>query len=206
MYLEIDAHHLDATKVNWIVDQLKSGAIIVMPTDTVYAMCCAYSRKDTMDRMAALKGNHKSKTQFSIIIDNLEKISTYTKPFDRSIFRILNKALPGPYTFILEASNEVYHNFKKQKHTVGIRMPDSELLHAIISLLGQPLVTTSIGDDSMGVEFATDPKLIESKYGDKVEAIVDAGFGNITPSTVIDLTGESPEVIREGAGSLEVLN
>lgn len=206
MYLELDPHHLDATKVDWIVELLKNGAIIVMPTDTVYALCCAYSRKDTMDRMAALKGNNKNKTQFSIIIDKLEMIASYTKPFDRSVFRILNRALPGPYTFILEANNEVYHNFKRQKHTVGIRMPDSELLHTIIEQLGQPLVTTSIGDDSMGIEFATDPKLIETQYGDKVEAIIDAGFGNITPSTVIDLTGQTPQVIREGSGSLEVLN
>jgi len=193
----------DSRKINLIVDILKKGGIIIYPTDTVYAIGCSLNFKRSIEKLAQLKGLKTKKTNFSIIFNDLSELTNYTKHIDRPTYKLLNKNLPGPFTFILNASNQVPKLFSSNKKTIGIRIPDHKIVLAIVEALGCPLVTTSLHDEDEILEYTTDPYLIEEKWSKRVDGIVDGGYGNNEPSTVVDLSDGYPEIIRQGIGILE---
>lgn len=207
MLLRINDKNIPAVTIEQIVKCLKEGGIIIYPTDTVYALGCDITQQKGVERICKLKGIKPEKSNFSFVCSDLSHLSEYTKPIPNSIFRIMKKALPGPYTFILEANKNVPKLLKQNKETVGIRVPDNLICKEIIEQLGNPLISTSLHDSSDDVlEYFSDPEVIHDQYQDKVDIVVDGGFGNIYPSTVIDCSGDEVVVLREGLGSLDVLN
>ncbi len=184
---------------------IADGGIAIIPTDTVYAMACDFSNARAIDRMAKIKGKPTAKTKFSFLFEDLSQISTYTKQFDTSIYKLLKRALPGPYTFIMEASNALSKAFKNKKKTVGIRMPENNIPRELVGLLGKPLAVTSFHIDDDIMEYPTDATLIYDEFKDDVDVVVDGGIGSLTPSTIIDVTSGEPIVVREGMGSLDIL-
>jgi len=190
--------------IDKIVKVLKNDGVIIYPTDTVYGLGCDINSTKALERIAQMKGVKLEKAKFSFICDSLSHLSDYVKQIDSPTFKILKRALPGPYTFILPGSNNLPKVFKKKK-TVGIRIPDNNIVKAIVSSLGNPIVSTSIRDDDDVLEYTTDPELIFEKWENLVDLVVDGGYGDNYASTIIDLTGDEPEVVREGKGSLEIL-
>ncbi|MDO3694582.1 L-threonylcarbamoyladenylate synthase [Wenyingzhuangia sp. chi5] len=187
-----------------IVEVLKNGGVIIYPSDTVYALGCDITNYKAMERVAKIKNIKLEKNTFSIVCNDLSHLSDYTKPIDTSTFKILKRAFPGPYTFVLPAINNMPKAFKKRK-TVGIRVPDNSITRRIIELLGNPLVSTSIHDEDEVIEYTTDPELIHEKWDDLVDVVIDGGYGDNVASTVIDLSEGEPVVLREGKGSLDIL-
>ena len=143
------------------------------------------------------------KAQFTIIFNDLSTISEYTKPFDTKIYKLMKKALPGPFTFILEANSNVPKIFKSKKKTIGIRVPDNEIPRLLVERLGNPIISTSIRDDDEVIEYTTDPELIHEKYLKKVDAVIDGGYMHNTATTIVDCTGDEPVILRQGIGILE---
>jgi len=190
-------------EVKRVVDVLRNGGLVIYPSDTVYALGCDITHKGALERIAKIKGVKLEKANFSFICEDLSNLSDYVKQIDTSTFKLLKRALPGPYTFILPGNNNLPSVFKKKKE-VGIRVPDHPITHAIVSALGNPIVSTSIKDEDEVIEYTTDPELIWEKWGLLVDIVVDGGYGGNVASTVIDLTGDEPELIREGKGSLEI--
>ena len=190
-------------EVKQVVDVLRSGGLVIYPSDTVYALGCDITHKGALERVAKIKGVKLEKANFSFICEDLSNLSDYVKQIDTSTFKLLKRALPGPYTFILPGNNNLPSVFKKKKE-VGIRVPDHPITQAIVSALGNPIVSTSIKDDDEVIEYTTDPELIWEKWDKLVDIVVDGGYGGNVASTVIDLTGDEPELIREGKGSLEI--
>ncbi|ANW95525.1 translation factor Sua5 [Wenyingzhuangia fucanilytica] len=187
-----------------IVEVLKNGGVIIYPSDTVYALGCDITNYKAMERVAKIKNIKLEKNSFSIVCNDLSHLSDYTKPIDTSTFKILKRAFPGPYTFVLPAINNMPKAFKKRK-TVGIRVPDNSITRRIIELLGNPLVSSSIYDEDEVIEYTTDPELIHEKWDDLVDVVIDGGYGDNVASTVIDLSEGEPVVLREGKGSLDIL-
>lgn len=187
------------------VKVIADGGIAIIPTDTVYAMACDHANSRAIERMAKIKGQQASKTKFSFVFEDLSQISTYTKQFETATYKLLKRALPGPYTFIMEASNALNKAFKNKKKTVGIRMPENNIPRELVSLLGRPLAVTSFHIDDAILEYPTDATLIYDEFKDLVDVVIDGGNGSLTPSTIIDLTGHEPVVLREGLGSLDIL-
>ena len=186
-----------------VVKTLKAGGLVIYPSDTVYALGCDINNKSALERVAKIKGVKLEKANFSFVCHDLSHLSDYAKQIDTSTFKILKRALPGPYTFILNGSNNLPSAFKKKKE-VGIRIPNNLITLAIVEALGNPIISTSIHDEDEIIEYTTDPELIYEKWGDKVELVIDGGYGGNVPSTIIDLTSGVPELIREGKGSLEI--
>ncbi|MFD2600367.1 L-threonylcarbamoyladenylate synthase [Sphingobacterium corticis] len=184
------------------VEVLRSGGVIIYPTDTVYGIGCDITNQKAIERVCQIRGLNPQKANLSFICYDLTDISQYTKPFDTSVFRVLKKALPGPFTFLFNASNQVPKLLSSKKKTVGIRVPDNNIVREIVRELGNPIVTTSIHDDDEIVEYSTDPELIYEKYGEKVDLVIDGGYGDNVASTVVDLTNKEFEIIREGKGDL----
>ncbi len=193
----------DSRKIQLIVDILNKGGIIIYPTDSVYSLGCSLHKKRAIEKLAQLKGIKLKKANFSIICSDLSHLAEYTKPIDRSTYKLLNKNLPGPFTFILKASNQIPKLFDTNRKSIGIRIPDNNIVNAIIESLGHPLVTTSIHDEDEIVEYTTDPSLIEEKWEKLVDGIIDGGYGNNVASTVVDLSNDTIEIIRQGVGELE---
>ena len=187
-----------------VVDVLRNGGLIIYPTDTVYGLGCDITNTKALERIAKIKGIKLEKANFSFICNDLSNISNYVKQIDTSTFKILKRALPGPYTFILPGNNDLPKEFRKKK-TVGIRVPANNIALEIVKLLGNPIVSTSIHDEDEVIEYSTDPELIFEKWQNKVDLVIDGGYGDNIASTIIDLTGYEPEVIREGKGSLDIL-
>jgi len=187
-----------------IVKTLKSGGLIIYPTDTVYGLGCDITNTKALEKIAKIKGIKLEKANFSFICNDLSHLSDYVKQIDTPTYKILKRALPGPYTFILPGSTSLPKAFKKKK-TVGIRVPDNSIALAIVAALGNPIVSTSIRDDDDVLEYTTDPELIFEKWGKLVDVVIDGGYGDNQASTVIDFTEGYPEVIREGKGSLDIL-
>ncbi len=185
-----------------IVDVLKQGGIIIYPTDTVYGLGCDITNQKAIERVAQLRGVKADKANFSFICYDLSHIADFIKPIDNSTFRVLKKALPGPFTFIFNANNNVPKLLSSKKKTVGIRVPDNNIARQIVKMLGNPILSTSIHDEDEILEYTTDPELIFEKYEDKVDLVIDGGYGDNQASTVIDCTGGEFEVIREGKGSI----
>jgi len=203
-FIKIYNENPNQKAIDKIVKVLKNDGVIIYPTDTVYGLGCDINSNKALERIALMKGVKLEKAKFSFICDSLSHLSDYVKQIDSPTFKILKRALPGPYTFILPGSNNLPKVFKKKK-TVGIRIPDNNIVKAIVSSLGNPIVSTSIRDDDDVLEYTTDPELIFEKWENLVDLVIDGGYGDNYASTIIDLTGNEPEVVREGKGSLEIL-
>ncbi len=186
--------------VDKIVKILEDGGVIIYPTDSVYAMGCNALNTRAVEQIYKYRGLQSNKAQLSIICSDLSNISHYAR-VDNNQFKILKKNLPGPFTFILEASSKLPKIYKSRK-TVGIRVPDNKILQMIVNTLGAPLLTASIKDEDEIIEYTTDPELIFERYKNQVDVVVDGGYGNNNPTTVVDLTDGEPEIIREGIGDL----
>lgn len=186
-----------------IVDVLKNDGLIIYPTDTVYGLGCDINSKKALEKIARIKQIKLEKANLSFVFESLSNLSEYVSQIDSNTFKILKRNLPGPYTFILPGNNKLPKVFKKKK-TIGLRVPDHNITLSIVRALGNPIVSTSIKDDDEVVEYTTDPSLILEKWNKLVDIVVDGGFGNNIPSTVIDLTTDEPSLIREGKGSIEI--
>lgn len=203
-FIKIYPDNPNEKEIQKVVKILKEGGLVIYPTDTVYGLGCDITNTKALERIAKIKGIKLEKANFSFVCNDLSNISDYVKSLDTSSFKILKRALPGPYTFILEGNNNLPKEFKKKK-TVGIRVPDNSIALELVKQLGNPIVSTSIYDDDEVLEYTTDPELIFEKWQNKVDVVIDGGYGDNTASTIIDLTGNEPEVIREGKGSIDVL-
>lgn len=204
--LRMNPEKLNAAEVQRVVDVLRSGGVIIYPTDTVYGIGCDINKKRAVERIARIKGVKPEKAKFAMIFYDLSHISQYTKPLDNSVFRLIKNILPGAYTLILEANSNVPKIFNQSaKKEVGIRVPDHPIPREIVRILGSPIVTTSVLDDDEIVEYTTDPDDVYEKFKHDVDLVIDGGFGNNIPSTILNLTGGDIEVIREGMGDLEGL-
>ncbi len=190
-------------EIERVVAILKRGGVIIYPTDTVYGLGCDITNIKALERIARIKGVKLEKSNFSFVCHDLSNLSDYVKQIDTSVFKILKRALPGPYTFILPGSKSLPNPFKKRK-TVGIRVPDNNIALDIVKQLGNPIISTSIRDDDEVIEYTTDPELILEKWEHLVDLVIDGGYGDNEASTVIDLSEAEPVVIREGKGSLEI--
>lgn len=205
MLLAIHPKNPEPRKILDVVARLNAGAVIVCPTDTVYAFACSAHQPRAMEAIARLKGTKAHKTDLSLICKDLSQLSEYARAIDTPGFRMMKKALPGPYTFIVPASSEIPRLFKNNKRTVGIRVPDHPIPLAIVEALGHALVVSSVHDADEVLEHTTDPELINERIGKQVELVIDGGLGGMQGSTVIDLTGREPEVLRVGKGPVEEL-
>ena len=203
-FIKIYENKPSEAAIKKVVEVRRNGGLVIYPTDTVYGLGCDITNSRALERIAKIKGIKLEKANFSFICSNLSNLSDYVKQIDTSTFKILKRALPGPYTFILPGNNDLPKEFRKKK-TVGIRVPDNEIIIEIVKMLGNPIVSTSIHDEDEVLEYSTDPELIFEKWEHLVDLVIDGGYGDNTPSTVIDLSGHEPEVIREGKGSLDIL-
>jgi len=203
MLLKIYPENPNPRYVQMVVDCLNDGGIIIYPTDTVYGMGCNIFKPKSVERIAQIKGVKVEKSNFSFICADLKHISDFTKPFGNNVYKLMRKTLPGPFTFILNANNNVPKLFQSKKKTVGIRIPDNSIILEIVRQLGNPILTTSIYDEDDIIEYTTDPELIYEKYKDIVDIVIDGGYGDNEASTVVDCTGDSFTVIRQGKGELE---
>ncbi|XMO86046.1 L-threonylcarbamoyladenylate synthase [Algibacter sp. AS12] len=202
-FLKIYNDNPNPKAIAQVVDILKKGGLIIYPTDTVYGLGCDITNIKALEKVARIKGVKLEKSNFSFICHDLSNLSDYVKQIDTSVFKILKRALPGAYTFILPGSKTLPNPFKKKK-TVGIRVPNNNIALEIVKLLGNPIISTSIRDDDEVLEYTTDPELILEKWDNLVDLVIDGGYGDNEPSTVIDLSEGEPIVIREGKGSLEI--
>ena len=182
---------------------MKKGGLVIYPTDTVYGLGCDITNIKALERIARIKGVKLEKANFSFICKDLSNLSDYVKQINTSTFKILKRALPGAYTFILPGSKNLTNPFKKRK-TVGIRVPDNSIILNLVEVLGNPIVSTSIRDEDDILEYTTDPELILEKWDNLVDVVIDGGYGDNEASTVIDLSENEPQIIREGKGSLEI--
>lgn len=203
MLVEINENNIDQRLIQDIVDDLKKGEIIIYPTDTVYAMGCDLMNKRALEKLAKLKGVRLKQAKFSIICKDLSQISSYVKQINRPTFKLMKQTLPGPYTYILNATNEVTRLFDTKRNEIGIKIPDNAILHALVEKLGNPIVTTSLHDNEDDLmDYFTDPYEIYERFDDKVSTIIDGGFGKLEASTILDCTDDEPVVIRQGAGEI----
>ncbi len=186
-------------------DCLREGGVIIYPTDTVYALGCDINQPKAVQRVAQIKGIKAEKANFSLICYDLSHISDLTKPFSTSVYKAMKKGLPGPFTFILNANNNVPRLFQSRKKTIGIRVPDNKIIREIVNELGNPIISTSVYDDDEILEYTTDPELIHERYQQQVDMVIHGGNGDNEASTVIDCTGDEMEVIRQGKGNLDDL-
>ncbi|MGI8892992.1 MAG: L-threonylcarbamoyladenylate synthase [Bacteroidia bacterium] len=199
MLLKIYPENPEQSKILKAVEILRNDGVIVVPTDTIYALCCDIKNQKAVDKISKIKGVKLEEANFSFICYDLSNISEFTKQFDTSVYKLMKRSLPGPYTFILHANHNVPPIFRSKKKTIGIRVPDNSIVREIVKELGNPLMATSIHDDDEIIDYVTDPTLIHDNYTD-VDAVIDGGSGGNEPSTIIDCTGDEPVVIREGKG------
>lgn len=205
MLLTIHPKDPEPRKIRAVVEKLRAGGVVICPTDTVYAFVCSSLNARAVEEVARLKGVKPHKADLSLICQDLGQLSRYAKAIDTASFRIMKKALPGPYTFILAASSEIPKLFKNNKRTVGIRVPDHPIPQAIVVELGHALVVASVHDPDKVVDYTTDPERIDEHLGHQVDLVIDGGIGGLEVSTVIDLSTGEPLVLREGRGQTEGL-
>lgn len=203
-FIKIYNENPNPKEIQKVVAILKRGGLIIYPTDTVYGLGCDITNTKALEKIALIKGIKLDKANFSFVCNDLSHLSEYVKQIDSPTFKLLKRALPGPYTFILPGSNNLPKAFKKKK-TVGIRIPDNTIARTLVEALGNPIVSSSIRDDDDVLEYTTDPELIFEKWKNLVDIVIDCGYGDNLASTIIDLTDDIPEVIREGKGSLDIL-
>lgn len=203
-FIRIYPENPNEKEIAKVVKVLRDGGLVIYPTDTVYGLGCDITNTKALERIAKIKGIKLEKANFSFVCHDLSNISDYVKQIDTSTFKLLKRALPGPYTFILPGNNNLPKEFKK-KNTVGIRVPNNSIALEIVRQLGNPIVSTSIHDDDDVIEYTTDPELIFEKWQNLVDVVIDGGYGDNQASTIIDLSGSEPEVVREGKGSIDIL-
>ena len=189
-------------EIRKIIDVLHDGGLIIYPTDTVYGLGCDITNLKAVEKVAKIKGVKLEKANFSFICSDLSHLSDYARPISNHLFKLIKRHLPGPFTFILEANSNVPKYFKGKKKTVGIRIPDNMIIRTIVEELGNPILSTSIHDEDQILEYTTDPELIYEKYKDIVDIVIDGGYGELVPSTVVDCTGEKLVIVRDGKGEL----
>jgi tRNA threonylcarbamoyl adenosine modification protein (Sua5/YciO/YrdC/YwlC family) len=202
MLLKLYEQNPDQRQIAKIVELLKDGGVIIYPTDTVYGIGCDITKARAVERVARIKGIRPEKAQFAFICSDLSHLSDYARNVDNRTFKLMKSNLPGPFTFILSASNHVPKSIKQNRKTVGIRIPDNNIILEIVRQLGHPILTTSLKEEDQILEYPTDPELIYGEYGELVDAVIDGGYGGIIPSTIIDCSGEEPELVREGLGEI----
>ena len=202
MLLRIYPENPNSKYIRLVAGCLRSGGVIIYPTDTVYAIGCDIYQPKAVERVAQIKGIKAEKANFSLICEDLSHISDLTKPFSTRVYKIMKKALPGPFTFILNANNQVPRIFQSRKKTIGIRVPDNVIPREIVRELGNPIISTSVYDEDEIIEYTTDPELIYEKYKDLVDIVIDGGYGDNEASTVIDCTTEDLVIVRLGKGDI----
>lgn len=183
-----------------VVDALERDEIIIYPTDSVYAFGCSLRSPKAIERLRRIRG--KSEEKFTVVFENIAQVAEYCR-VDNAVFRILKRNLPGPLTFVLAASARIPDKALERRRTIGVRIPASPVARAVVGALGCPMITTSVKDDDQVVEYTTDPELIHERYGREVALVIDGGIGDNVPTTVVDLTGDGPEILREGKGELQ---
>lgn len=202
MLLKIHPDNPSQRQINTVVDCLKSGGIIIYPTDTIYGLGCDIYNKKAVERIAQFKGIKKEKANFSFICSDLSHISDFTRPIRNEVYKLMRKHLPGPFTFILDANNKVPKLFQSKKKTVGIRVPDNNIIRTIINELGNPIMSSSVKNEDEIIEYTTDPELIYEKFSHIADIVIDGGYGDNEPSTIVDCTQEEIVILREGKGIL----
>ena len=203
MLLKVHPENPSQRQILKVCEVIRKGGVVVYPTDTVYALGCDIYNTRAVDRIARLKGTRVNKADFSFIFSDLSQLSDYTRLVSNSVFKLMKAYLPGPYTFILPARNNIPRIFHSKKKTIGIRIPDNNIPLEIVRELGHPIMTTSIHDEDELIEYTTDPVLIWDKFKDEVDAVINGGYGNNEASTVIDCTNEEPVILRLGIGKID---
>lgn len=203
MLLNIHPVNPDKRKIAQVVECLRSGGVVIYPTDTVYGLGCDIYQSRAIERICRMKGVKPEKANLSFICNDLSHISEFTLNVDTPTYKLMRRLLPGPFTFILKANNSVPKLFKNNKRTVGIRVPDNAIARDIVQELGHPIVSTSIHHDDDIIEYITDPEMIFEQYGHLVDIVIDGGIGGLDPSTVVDCTQDEPVILRQGKGELE---
>ena len=201
-FIKIYENKPSEAAIKKVVDTLRNGGLVIYPTDTVYGLGCDITNSKALERIARIKGIKLEKANFSFVCHDLSNLSDYVKQIDTPTFKILKHHLPGPYTFILPGNNSLPKEFKK-KTTVGIRVPANAIAVEIVKQLGNPIVSTSIHDDDAVLEYSTDPELIFEKWQNRVDLVIDGGYGDNMGSTIVDLSGSEPTLIRAGKGEWE---
>lgn len=185
-----------------VVDIIDNHGLAIYPTDSVYGLGCKLSSKSGVERIARMKGIKTKQAEFSFLFGEIRSIENYTKPLEKWIFRLLKKNLPGPFTFILPANKKIPKILETSRKTIGIRIPDNNIIRDIVKHLGEPLLNTSVYDSDEIVEYTTDPELIYDNYKQLTDVIINGGYGLNVPSTIVDCTGNEPEILRQGVGEL----
>lgn len=203
MFLRINPNKPNYDEIAKVVKCLRDGGVVIYPTDTVYGIGCDINKQRAVERVCKIKGIDPEKANFSFICSDLSHLSDFTKPINTATYKVMKKALPGPFTFILEANNNVPKIFRSKKKTVGIRIPDNIICLEIVKQLGNPIMTTSVHDDDEIVEYTTDPELIYEKYKDQVDIVIAGGYGNNQASTIVDCSNGEFTILRQGLGVLE---
>ena len=201
-YIRINADNPDPNVVAHVVSCLENGGVIIYPTDTVYGFGCDVTKSKAVERVAALKGMKLKDAKLAIVVFDLSQLAKYAK-VDTPIFKLMKKTLPGPFTYILNATGEVPKLFKNKKKTIGLRIPDHDIPREIVRQLGNPISTTSVVDDDEILEYTTDPEMIYENFKDKVDIVIDGGYGNNIPSSIVDCTSGDAEMVRQGLGYFE---
>lgn len=204
MLIEINPNNIDKRLIQQAVDSLKKGNVIIFPTDTVYAMGCDLYNKKALKKLADLKGIKLKKAQFSIICSDMSDISNYTIHIDRPTFKLLNKSLPGPFTFILNATNDIPRLFDTNRKEIGVRIPDNKIIQEIVRELGNPVATTSLHDDEDEIkDYFIEPYMIYERYENLIDLIIDGGQGRLEASTIISCI-DGIEIVRQGIGEIDI--
>ncbi len=203
MLIKIYPENPNEKVIQQVVDVLQKGGIIIYPTDTVYGMGCDISNSKAIEKICKIRGIKPEKANFSFICYDLSHISDFTRQIDNETYRVIKKALPGPFTFIFNANKNVPKLLSSNKKTVGIKVPDNAIARTIVKILGNPIISTSIHDDDEIIEYSTDPELIYEKYEDIVDLVIDGGYGDNEPSTIVDCSEGGFEIIRQGKGDLD---
>jgi len=204
MLLRIYPENPNQSHIRKVVNVLEAGGIIIYPTDTVYAMGCDIRANKSIERIAGLKGLNPSNPDMSLIFHDMSQLSKYTVIRDNAVFKLLKRNLPGPFTFIVQANDQIPKLFKNKKKTVGIRIPDNQIVLELVKELDRPIITTSIHDPDEVIEYTTDPELIYEKYRDFADVVIDGGYGRNEASTVVDCTSDEIIIVRQGLGNLEL--
>ncbi len=202
MLIKLYNENPNLREIRKVVEVLREGGLIVYPTDTVYGLGCDITNQKAVEKVARFKGVNIEKNNFSFICSDLSHLSDYTRPISNTTFKLMRKNLPGPFTFILEANNNVPKYFKGKKKTVGIRVPDNNIIRAIVEELGNPILSTSVHNDDEILQYTPDPELIYERYQDIADIVIDGGYGELIPSTIVDCSGDEIEILREGKGTL----
>ena len=205
MLLKIYPENPNPKAIQQVVECLNDGGVIIYPTDTIYGIGCDIFKQKSIERIIQIQGLNKKKSSLTFICHDLSQLSDFTKPLENHIFKTMKRALPGAFTFILDANNNVPKLIQSNKKTVGIRVPDNTICREIVSSLGHPILSTSVKDEDQIIEYITDPELLYEKYGDLVDIVIDGGYGDNIPSTVVDCTSGECEIIREGKGDINLI-